>query len=597
MRTNPPVHPRRPLLALLALAALLVPPAAALSLPGVPVPAGMPAAAAPRSSSGALLDTVFAQEVAVTLGDLPRGNGAEWDSAPTTEYDLRFVCPDVTEGTGLPEVPGQETPRACPAYVLDTEDIMGQPDLAIDPRDITQVAFHALHGGPGLRTPVQDPLPSERSRGDAVHQPHTTFQSRDGGREWEDNRYYAPAELSSKNVEVFGEDNAIELKPKGDVVLASLYSFRPQQGDEPSYAVYLWESGRIKQTVEYTKGYVARPIPAGLRVDSLDLAWHAGAEEMVVMWRTLGPEGPRVHIEHKGEDGQWTAVAPDQLQRIGPCDALSNPITLGSRVVFACAQGSDTRVWGLASDWTVEDLGLAPLHGLTSLRLASAESLREDGLVIAGATAREGRTVFVIAWGVAGQDWGRPTEHGASLTTLGTRNGEQLTESHITALAVLSKSGTAHFLVQERFTGGSAADSRVFGKTYGVVQSTGRFLGTFGIGYGDPQSRASVPATVSGTTLGAYYDAHDGMAVAEGKLGEERLFIAFGDYGYVRYAEVVEVEPTVPIFPPIAAPAAIPTLTAATSPVLVAAAAGALSMAAVSRIVLARSKKSVEVQA
>jgi hypothetical protein len=164
-------------------------------------------------------------------------------------------------------------------------------------------------------------------------------------------------------------------------------------------------------------------------------------------------------------------------------------------------------------------------------------------------------------------------------------------------LAVKATSGTAHFLVQERFTGGAASDSRVFSKTYGVAQSTGRFLGTFGLGYGDPQSRASVPVTVSGNSVGGFYDAHDSLLVVKGKLGEERLFIAFGDYGYVRFGEVVEVQPPAPLFPGIAAPAAIPALSAAVSPALVAAAAGALSMAAVSRIVLARSKKSVEVQA
>src|SRR5689334_13487865 len=112
---------------------------------------------------------------------------------------------------------------------------MAQPDLAIDPRDSTLVAFHALHGGPGLRTAVQDPSPTEHSRDDAVHQPHTTFQSRDGGSTWDDNRYYAPEGLRTANAEVFGEDNALELDDKGDITLASLYSHRANQGDDPQY--------------------------------------------------------------------------------------------------------------------------------------------------------------------------------------------------------------------------------------------------------------------------------------------------------------------------------------------------------------------------
>lgn len=592
-------------LALLAFGALALVPAATshgLDVPGVPaaqvptgsLPATAHAPAAPATSAGVPLDTLFAKEVGVALSSPVRGDGPGWASAPTTEYDLRFVCPDVTENVGLPAT-GQQPPTACPAYVLDVEDILAQPDLAVDAQDNSLVAFHALHGGPGLRTTLQDASPTEASRDNAIHQPHTTFQSKDGGAFWDDNRYYAPTALSSNSFEVFGEDNALELDPDGKVTLASLYSHRLEQGQEPAYVVYLWSSDDISHTMEYEKGNVARDVPAGLVADSLDLAWHSAAEEMVVLWRTSGPDGPRVHVEHKGDEGQWTAW--DQQAVVGPCDALSNAAAIGDQVVFACAQGSDTRLWGINDDWTVSDLGLAPLHGLTSLRLASAESMREGGLVLAGATAREGRSVVVVVWGVAGQDWGRPTEVGSSVTDLAAHAGASLVESHLTALAVKGSSGTAHFLLQERFTGGSATDSRVFGKTYGVVHGTGRFLGTFGIGYGDPQSRAAVPATVSGTGLGAYYDRHDGMAVVESDVGGERLFIAFGDYGYVRFAEVVEVEPTVPLFPPIAAPAAIPTLTAATSPAMVAAAAGVLSMAAVSRIVLARSKTAVEVGA
>lgn len=579
---------------------LLAPAALAHGSPGVPaapVPLGMPPPSGAKGPVADPLAAVLSAEAGVSLLRVPRGDHPSWASEPTTEYDLRFVCPDIAESApATPQVPGQETPTACPAYVLDVEDMLAQPDLAVDPKDPTLVAFHALHGGPGLRTALDAPSPTERSRDNEVHQPHTTFQSRDGGAFWDDNRYYAPTALSDANAEVFGEDNALALDGRGKVTLASLYSHRAQAGGGVRYTVYLWSSERISQTVEYEKGNVAREVPAGVAADSLDLVWHPGAEEMLALWRTTGPDGPRVHVEHKAD--QWQAWDGAQWQpRVGACDALSNAVAIGDRVVFACAQGIDTRVWAIEPDLGVTDLGVAPLRGMTSLRLASAESMRDGGLVLAGAAVREGRSVVAVVWGVAGEDWGRPSDHGSALTEAAGRAGAELTEAHLTALAVLGTSGTAHFLVQERYTGGQGVDGRVFGKTYGVVQATGRFLGTFGIGYGDPQSRASVPATVSGSGLGGYYDAHDGMAVVAGPLGEERLFVAFGDYGYVRFAEVVELNPPVPLFPGIAAPAAIPVTAAATSPVLVAAAAGALSMAAVSRIVLARSKKSAEVQA
>lgn len=594
---------RTTLLATAILALLLVPAALAHGLPGL---AGAPSTvrsgglpAAPRTSAGAPLDQLFSPEATVTLQAFAPGTGPAWQSEPTTEYDLRFECPPLaTRDTGLPPEADQEPPTACPAYVLDVEDILAQPDLAVDPKDNTQVAFHALHGGPGLATPLKGQPPSPWSRDNAVHQPHTTFQSRDGGSTWDDNRYYAPGDLSSSNAEVYGEDNAISLDDKGRVTLASLYASRTEQDDEPHYTVYLWSSDRIKTTMDYSKSSVSRDVPAGLRADSLDLAWSAGARETVAAWRTSGPEGPRVHVEHGGgESTQWASWPEDAAARVGACDVLSNLASVGDRVLFACAQGSDTRLWAIEADLNVTDLGLAPVHAMTSLRLASAEGMHDDGIVLGGATAREGRSVVLVVWGVAGQDWGRPVEVGPSVTELGQHGGAQLLDTRMTALAVKASSGTAHFLVQEQYTGGQATDSRVFGKMYGVVQSTGRFLGTFALGYGDPQSRANVPATIGGTDPVAFHDAHDSFAVVKGKMGEERLFVAFGDYGYVRFAEVKEVEPPVPVFPAIAAPAAIPATTAATSPALVAAAAGALSMAAVSRIVLARSKKSVEVQA
>lgn len=596
-RLMPPMH--RVLSALLLALMLSAPMATAHAVSTtLSIPSAVPASYAPSGSGGpaaafATSSTeLFGPEASVSLWLPPRSNDASWDSEPTTEYDLRFVCPSITETVGSPPNPtGQEPPTACPAYILDTEDIMAQPDLVIDPKTDDFVAFHALHGGPGIRLPTQDPLPTKHSRSNAVHQTHTEFWSRDGGREWNDNRYYSRLQGMA---EVFGEDNAMAADPDGKLALASLYSYYEQPGQDAKFAVFLWSSpDRISTAVDYDKAYVVRFVGDGLEADSLDLVWHPGAKQMVTLWRTAGADGPRVHLEHRAD--QW--VEWNATPQVGPCDALSNAIALGDDLVFACAAGSDTHLWAVHPDFTVEDLGLAPLHGLTSLRLANAESLRDGGLVLAGAMAREGRTHTVVVWGVDGKHWGRPSDFGESLTDIVNHPGAALVEAHLTALAVLGTSGTAHFLIQEEYLGGSATDDRIFSKMYGVVQSSGRFLGTFGIGYGDPQSRAGIPVTMSGGGAGAYHDAHDSLVVIKGSRGEERLIVAFGDYGYVRYGEVVEVAPPVPAFPLIGVTAAVPTLSVAMSPVLVGAVAGALSLAATSRIALAKSKKAAEVSA
>lgn len=589
----------------LAILLLVAPFAQADGVVGLGNPVSATAATAQptaEAAPGKISPLAFQPEVGVDLLALPKGDYPSWASAPETEYDLRFVCP-------TPAEEAEAVPLACPAYVLDAEDILAQPSLVVDPRDDSLVAFHALHGGPGARLFTQDPLPSETSRSNAVHQPHTTFQSRDGGAFWDDNRYYS--RLTGK-AEVFGEDNALALDGAGRMTLASLYSFYNQTDDSaplipllpptqasnqaPGYVVYLWQSERISTPVDYDKNYVTRFAAEGHKIDSLWLANFARADAMVAAWRDVGPEGPRVMLERKSAEGQWQAW--NQSAVVGACDVLSNLVPVGEELLFACAQGSDTRLWAIGTDFTVQDRGVAPIHSVTSLRLASAETVQGSGLVMAGAYAREGRGHVWVVFGVSDPElttWGRPGDHGEQVTDRVNHQGAQLSDSRITALAFLGTSGTAHFLVQERYEGGSALDQNSeFGKLYAAVQSSGRYLGTFGIGYGDPQSRANIPATVSGLSAGAFADAHDTLFVHYGDLGEERLFIAFGDYGYVRYAEVIELDPPIPGFPPIAAPAAIPVASAATSPVVVGAVAGTLALAAAMRLALAKSKKAAE---
>jgi hypothetical protein len=159
-------------------------------------------------------------------------------------------------------------------------------------------------------------------------------------------------------------------------------------------------------------------------------------------------------------------------------------------------------------------------------------------------------------------------------------------------------SGTAHFLYSERYASQAASGPTAeFTKVYSAVQADGRYLGSWGVGYGDPQANSNVPAIYQGTSSSVFDDAHDSIVAVNGKHGGERLFVAFGDHGFVRFAEVAELQPPLPLFPPIGAPAAIPTLAASTSPVVVGSVAGALSLAAVSRMALARSKKTAEAPA
>src|SRR5581483_8297667 len=139
---------------------------------------------------------------------------------------VEFVCPPA-----LAALPTQAVD--CPTYVLDAEDLMGQPALVVDPNNVHAMSFSAIHGGRGLHPLPNDQPPSERSRQNSVHQPHTTFVSNDGGKTWGDHPYYAPDAIDPKMCgsvrasSLYGEDNAAVIDPRGKVVLCALYAYAP----------------------------------------------------------------------------------------------------------------------------------------------------------------------------------------------------------------------------------------------------------------------------------------------------------------------------------------------------------------------------------
>jgi len=147
----------------------------------------------------------------------------------------------------------------------------------------------------------------------------------------------------------------------------------------------------------------------------------------------------------------------------------------------------------------------------------------------------------------------------------------------------------SHWLVDSSTTTGTSP----FFKTYGVAHASGHFLGAFPFGYGDPQARATYAARTQGAGDGVFADRHDDIVVLPGR-GADRIFMAVGDHGYVRYAEVVEEQPTVPIAPLGAAPPPIPAAAPTVNPALVGAVAGALSLSVVGRMAASRNKKTAE---
>lgn len=539
-------------------------------------------------------------------------------------YGVTFVCPPIVSSDAAPQSvpsPSQAAPT-CPAYIFDAEDVMAQPRLVVDGRDPGLLAFNALHGGSGIRAPTQDPQPTPRSRDNAVHQPHTTFVSTDKGADWQDHRYASPLATTHESQpplpipltpptqtsnQVFGEDNAMVADRHGKLTIASLYSVRDQAGGPVRFRVVAWREGRIGDALDYDRGYVVlSPTDANATIDSLNAVDVPEAHQTVLAWRETGSDGKAwLQVAHLPQDdggAQWTLL--DRAQRIGPCAAVSNPIDSQGVLYVGClpaagyagapAKGQAQMHEVFPGNWTSQRIGPTPVLGATSLTLASADALSHGMMVLAGGGIREGAPEALLAVGVKGAAWGHLHDYGPQMTDLPAHVGTPLLEVRINALDVLGASGTVHFLYMERYSVQGSSGQQEFAKEYGVATANGRFLGKFGLNYGDPQARMAISPQVTGASGEDFNDQHDSIVTVHDRTGKERTFVAFGDYGAVRFAEVVEVQPPPLVIPPLSAPVAIPTLAASTSPALVGAAAGALSAAAVLRAALAKSKKAVE---
>lgn len=548
------------------LAALALAPAVA-ALAGLPLEPGAPAW--PASSP-------------------PRDDPAELSLQAAAPYGIRFVCAG----------PAEATPAAtatCPAYVLDREDVMGQPVLLVDPERPNVLGFSALHGGRGLGVVPGEEPPTERSRSNAVHQPHTTFRSTDGGRTWHDNPYNAPDSMMAPRRQVYGEDNAATLDAEGRLYLASLYSYRDGASfGDPSpvrFAVGVWKARGLESDVDYhVNSKVLAPVDDTLAIDSVHLAYVPGADLVVLLWR----EGGAIvaHTTRPADGALWTRLEAPLAEG---CDATSNAIPVDAELFVAC-RGAD-RVWrvhalDLASGTArlVDETPLDEPHALLVPR-------GPWGLMVlvGSGLAADNSTVSVrLSYGELGGRWSSPDDVGDKLTVA--TAAMPVVDARVTAAAYAPTSGNLHLLYMERTdaarTASTDADRPEFRKVLASVQAEGAFQGLVDLQVGR-LSRADFSPTMTGVGGGAFSDLHDGIVVVD-VGGTSREFVAYGDYGFVRFAEVVE-ENFLPPIAPLSAPIpAIPAASGGLAPLLVGAPAALLSGAMVARTLMARRKVAVE---
>lgn len=551
--------------------------------------------------------TRAAPALAGTVTD-PASSDDAASAADAGDYTINFRCPEAVSP------PAVASGLTCPMLIQDYEDIFGSPVMVVHPDDPKIIAFSAMHGGRGTHANPNDQPPSEASRHDPTHQPHTVFQDYSGGgADFDDNPYYAPDSMQRRDPQtgastraIFGEDNGIAVDREGRIYLASLYSYRDTEASTLpvateaaayEYAVGVWKGKSMNKPMTYDTN--VRIIPSGAPgtvIDSLFVVHVPGPELVATVWRET-PQGADagslvVHWTSAGDGGAiWTRATLDGLP---PCTGISNPVALDGRILVAChATGGNATATVYAIDattWAAEETGVLPFASGNLLLVHL-----EYGYVAAIASGVEAAAPFVlVSYGENGGAWSGAEDITSSLT----QGTGAVLEARVTAAAFAPRSGNIHLIYKERYEEqANPSGAATIWKTFASLQATGSFLDAIPLQVGRPETRAWSPV-LAGVGDGIFSDLHDSIVIWRNPgLGEDREFIAYGDYGYVRFAEVVEENFIAFGLPPPPATPPVPLATAGTVPATVGLPAGLLSGAMVARMMAARKKQAVEVGA
>lgn len=548
--------------------------------------------------------------------DLPSPLSGTGESVePGTKYGIEFVCPaNLQQNLG------------CPQYVLDPEDIMSQPRLLIDPTDPELVAFNAMHGGKGLHVPGVSEPPSNRSRDDLLHQPHTTFTSITSGALFDDYRYYS--RIKSEYDHVYGEDNSAALDGQGRIYLGSLYTFW-DDGDacSPHYLITVWKLDRINRAPDYTQGWNKVETSGDCNLmDSVHMVHVPDLQKVAVLWReTYVSSTPNVpvpvgqgrsswigvaHTDADGRGTSWEKMADDAA--IGPCRQISNAIASGGRIYVAClpGEGSDSGEAGVynihaidLASGTTRHIAATPVSGQGNAVLAPRGG--EGKMILAsGGLDGAGQPFVTALFGKDGQNWskmGDGDERGRKLSNLSERQevnpDTSLVDARVNGLGFAPYSSNVHLIYWEKFAEAGVSTPTglpAYAKRLGVVGPDGHLVGRVDLDVGNAASRLLWDSRYQGVGDGVFDDLHDDVVTTHDRDGKPRTFIAYGDYGWIRTAEVVEENPIPCCIIPGGSPPPIPAAAAATNPAEVAAVVGALAGALTLRMLAARKKHKME---
>lgn len=553
---------------------------------------------------------------------------ADASEAADGSYGVRFKCPEIVYDRAE-EQAGIEA-ATCPLWVFDQEDIMSQPILAVDPQNFNIMAFNALHGGRGLHAPPElggSVPPSDRSRYNTLHQPHTTFRSTKAGAEWSDERYYAPEALRDGNERIiFGEDNAFAIDAEGKGYIASLYAWKEQAEKNYHYTVALWKTHRLNRAINYYESLSLKHTTSAFnKIDSLHAVYAPGAHRVLVMWResitnaSANKDGMAGWVEFystiPGEGAQWQKQP--QIQRVGPCRAITNPLAVGPYVYFGCLpdRGFSGAANASYDRWQMFSIDPKTLNTkyLSPVPMGTPQGMLVDRggtgyMIFIGSGLDAGVPNVLMSYGALGANWQDVESYGRELRNDNMPERATRAEARVTAAIFTRETGNIHLLFMEKYRFQGNAQEQVdrqgktYYKTYAVVRPIAGFRGKFdeSLQFGEGRSRLQIGLPYQGGfTEDVFNDLHDSIVVWKDVRykGKEKIFVAFGDYGYIRFGEVVEENAGIAIPLPPLSPPPIPVPLEAVNPAASGTAAAALMGLMLLRLLAARKKAAVETTA
>ncbi|HEX2022404.1 MAG TPA: hypothetical protein VHH36_06800 [Candidatus Thermoplasmatota archaeon] len=609
-------------LAALALVALTLAPTAfahALPVPVALAPAH-PAAATPPAPPATKAVDLRVPELVNVVAPGPGGRALAVE-AGVPDYSITFSCPALP--LGLLE-------DACPNRIVDGDDILGNPGLAVDPVVPGRIAFASLHGQAAERGPT--PLARDG-------QTHTTFTTLAFGTNWEDQPYSPPSPPFDYGDErIVGLDVHALIDKSRALQIASLYAHRSGGDGSPwKYSIVTWKFDQESRKLDYNfiSDVFQNEKPGG-SIEAPTLVEVPAASSVVLTWLERGPPVSTDNatgavanatvatawlaaaVTTADAYSPWERLAPAAL--IAPCQDATNPVALDTHVLVACEAPDPldparnvTRLWTIDVSLRTATPGAVLPVSARHARLAATEdgdvaivqvdsvrrpeepkpqpepeppAANESGNGSQNATANRTRPATarlrdVRAWMSTSSDGGESWSRAIDIVDVVHNRSRNLTGARVTALLYSPDTLTLHMIVEEQ---ASQADVEAglprWRKALVVTDPVGTTLLRMDL---DLSDKGEVFFNGGPTEDPVYGDTRDSLIRVSGQE-----YIAFADYGVVVFAEITEHDERIVVDPvpqPAPPPEPVAILQASAVQTATGTFAGVVAAAAAARVV------------